>query len=102
MDLRLPQSDLLQLLKEIAEASAIHHQKQSELNTLLKGRDAAAAATERMEASIELLAIAEHWLLRTAHQAREWLDVTSRGASLFTAPSFVRSDLDNQWADRVR
>jgi uncharacterized protein YhaN len=55
-----------QLLKEIAEASAIHYQKQSELNTLTKGRDAAAAATERTEASAELLSIAEHWLLRTA------------------------------------
>jgi uncharacterized protein YhaN len=56
-----------QLLKEIAEASAIHHQKQSELNALTKGRDAAAAAaTERAKANIELVSLAERWLLRAA------------------------------------
>jgi hypothetical protein len=55
-----------QLLKEIAEASAIHHQKQSELNALIKGCDAAAAATERAKANIELVSLAERWLLRAA------------------------------------
>jgi uncharacterized protein YhaN len=55
-----------QLLKDIAEASAIHHDKKKALDALLKGRNAPAAATERAEASAELLTIAERWLLRAA------------------------------------
>jgi chromosome segregation protein len=55
-----------QILGDIADASAIHHQKRSEFESLTKGRDAAAAATERVEASTELLSVAERWLLRSA------------------------------------
>ncbi|NVN84939.1 MAG: AAA family ATPase [Rhodopseudomonas sp.] len=55
-----------QLLKDIAEASALHHQAQGEFNTLVKGRDAAAQAAERADAGAELLSIAERWLLRAA------------------------------------
>lgn len=54
------------LLGDISEASALHHQKQGELRTLLNGRNAGAAAAERAEASAELLSIAERWLLREA------------------------------------
>lgn len=55
-----------QLLKEIAEASAIHHQKVIEFQALAEGRDAVAAATARVEAGAELLSIAERWVLRSA------------------------------------
>ena len=55
-----------QLLKDIAEASALHHDKKNALDALLKGRNAPAAATERAEAGAELLSVAERWLLRAA------------------------------------
>jgi uncharacterized protein YhaN len=55
-----------QLLKDIADASAFHQQKRGELDALLKGRDAGAAAAERAEANAELLSVAERWLLRSA------------------------------------
>lgn len=55
-----------QLLKDIADASAAHHDKKNALDALLKGRSAPAAASERAEASAELLSIAERWLLRAA------------------------------------
>jgi hypothetical protein len=53
-----------QLLKDIAEASAIHHDSKNQLDALLKGRNAPALATERAEAGAELLSIAERWLVR--------------------------------------
>ena len=55
-----------QILTDIADASALQHQKQRDLDELMKGRDAASAAAERAEASAELLSIAERWLLRSA------------------------------------
>jgi uncharacterized protein YhaN len=55
-----------QLLKDITSASALSHQKQGELDALLKGRDASGTAAERAEANAELLSIAERWLLRAA------------------------------------
>ncbi|MCA6111593.1 YhaN family protein [Bradyrhizobium cenepequi] len=53
-----------QLLKDIADASAIHHQAKFDLEVLTKGRNAAAAAAERAEANAELLSIAERWILK--------------------------------------
>jgi uncharacterized protein YhaN len=53
-----------QLLKEIEEASVVHHQAKSSLEALVAGRDAALAAAERADASAELLSIAEAWLVR--------------------------------------
>jgi uncharacterized protein YhaN len=66
-----------QLLKDIAEASAVHHQRQRELETLTKGRDAASAAAQRAEANAELLSVAEGWLLRSAaaHLARRAIEL---------------------------
>ena len=55
-----------QLLRDIAEASVVHHDKKNQLEALLKGRNAPALATERAEAGAELLSIAERWLLRAA------------------------------------
>jgi uncharacterized protein YhaN len=55
-----------QLLDEIAQTSALHHQKQRDYDVLTKGRDAGAAAAERAEAGAELVSVAERWLLRTA------------------------------------
>jgi len=55
-----------QLLKEIEQASAHHHDKKSQLDALLRGRNAPAAATARAEAGAELLSVAERWLLRAA------------------------------------
>lgn len=55
-----------QLLKDIADASALHHDRKTSLDALLKGRNAPAAATERAEAGAELLSVAERWLLRAA------------------------------------
>jgi uncharacterized protein YhaN len=55
-----------QLLDEIGAAQLAHHQAQAGYDTLLKGRNAAAAATERAEANAELLSVAERWLLRAA------------------------------------
>jgi len=53
-----------QLLKDIADASALLHQAQGEFNALVKGRDAATQAARRADAGAELLSIAERWLLR--------------------------------------
>ncbi|MGJ5074005.1 AAA family ATPase [Bradyrhizobium oligotrophicum] len=55
-----------QLLKDIAEASVILHEKERLLGALLKGRNAPALAAERAEAGAELVSIAERWLLRAA------------------------------------
>jgi chromosome segregation protein len=97
-----------QLLKEIADASAIHHQKQSELDALTKGRDGAAAAAQRAEAGAELLSIAEGWLLRSAasrlaeraierHRAKVQDPMIARASTLFamaTASAFVGLGID--------
>ncbi len=83
-----------QLLKDIADASAIQHQKTTDLDNLTKGRDAVAAATERAEASAELLSIAERWLLRSAaaklasraiekHRAKVQDPLIARASALF-------------------
>jgi chromosome segregation protein len=55
-----------QLLEDVTEASAAHHQAQAHLDALIKDSNAADAAVERAEANAELLSIAERWLLRAA------------------------------------
>jgi hypothetical protein len=55
-----------QLLKYIADASTLGHQKQVELSALLKGRDGGGAAEERAEANAELLSITERQLASAA------------------------------------
>ncbi|MET0878637.1 MAG: AAA family ATPase, partial [Tardiphaga sp.] len=55
-----------QLLDDIARTSAELHQKQRDYDALIQGRDATAAAAERAEAGVELVDIAERWLLRSA------------------------------------
>jgi len=55
-----------QVLKDIEAASAVHHQEQTAFEALMRGRNVAAAAAERADASAELLEIAESWLLRAA------------------------------------
>jgi hypothetical protein len=83
-----------QLLKDISEASANHRQKETDLAALLKGKDAVAAVTEKVEAGAELLSIAETWLLRAAasrlasfaierHRAMVQNPLVSRASSLF-------------------
>jgi len=87
-----------QLLKDIATASATLQQKQTAHDTLLQGRDANAAASERAQASAELLSIAESWLLRAAaarlagraierHRARMQDPMIARAGELFAAAS---------------
>ncbi|MEH6949909.1 AAA family ATPase [Nitrobacter sp. NHB1] len=83
-----------QLLKDITSASALSHQKQGELDALLKGRDASGTAAERAEANAELLSVAERWLLRAAasrlaartierHRAMVQDPLISRAGTLF-------------------
>jgi chromosome segregation protein len=83
-----------QLIQEIEEASACHHQAKLQLETLTKGRDAAAAAVQRAEASAELLGVAETWLLKAAasrlasraierHRAKVQDPVIARAGDLF-------------------
>ncbi|MDB5616559.1 YhaN family protein [Tardiphaga sp.] len=55
-----------ELLEDFKRTSAELHQKQRDFETLVKGRDAAAAAAERAEAGVELVSVAERWLLRVA------------------------------------
>jgi uncharacterized protein YhaN len=55
-----------QVMEDIRRVSAEQHQKQRDYDLLIKGRDAAAAAAERAEAGVELVGIAERWLLRSA------------------------------------
>lgn len=81
-----------QLLKSIEEASAIHHQKQRELDILLRGRDASAAATERAESSAELLSIAEGWLLRSA-ACRLALRTIERHRAMVQDPLIARASI---------
>lgn len=87
-----------QVLQNIASASASLQQKRSERDTLLQGRDANAAASERAQASAELLSIAENWLLRAAaarlagraierHRARMQDPMIARAGELFAAAS---------------
>jgi uncharacterized protein YhaN len=87
-----------QLLQEIASASATLQQKRSERDGLLQGRDANAAASERAQASAELLSVAESWLLRAAaarlagraierHRARMQDPMIARAGKLFAAAS---------------
>jgi hypothetical protein len=97
-----------QLLKDIAEASAIHHQKRRELEALTKGRNAAGAAARRVEAGAELLSIAEGWLLKSAashlarhaielHRAKVQHPMIARASQLFgmaTANAFAGVDID--------
>lgn len=52
------------LLKDIEQALLAHHQAERALAELSAGRNAPAAATERSDASAELLSIAEGWVLR--------------------------------------
>ena len=100
--------DQLQILNDIAEASALQHQKQRDLDDLMKGRDAAAAAAERAEASAELLSIAERWLLRSAavrlatraiekHRAMVQDPLIARASALFataTGDAFMGLGID--------
>ncbi len=92
-----------QLLHDIATASATLQQRRTERDALLKGRDAAAAATERAEADTELLAIAQRWLLRAAaarlaaraierHRARVQDPLIARAGVLFAAASGAAFD----------
>jgi chromosome segregation protein len=55
-----------ELLEDFKRTSAELHQKQRDFEALVKGRDAAAAAAERAEAGVELVSVAERWLLRSA------------------------------------
>lgn len=55
-----------QVMRDIADASATHRQRQVDLEALVKGRNAAAAAVERAEANAELLSVAERWLVKAA------------------------------------
>lgn len=99
------------LLKDITDASALSHQKQVELNALLKGRDAGAAAAERAEANAELLTVAERWLLRSAaarlaaraierHRAMVQDPLISRASTLFAmATDNAFSDLGIDYGD---
>lgn len=84
-----------QLLKDIAAASAAHHQQTRELEALTRGRNAAAAAARRAEAGAEMLAIAEDWLLQSAaahlarraielHRAKVQDPMIARASELFT------------------
>lgn len=97
-----------QLLKEIADVSAIHHQQQRELQTLTAGRDAAGAATRRVAAGADMLSIAEDWLLRSAasllarraielHRAKVQDPMISRAGVLFalaTADAYAGLGID--------
>ncbi len=105
-DIEREQLRQTQLLQEISTASALLQQKQSAHDSLLQGRDANAAASERAQASAELLSIAESWLLRAAaarlagraierHRARMQDPMIARAGELFAAAS------DGAFADLV-
>lgn len=54
------------LLTEIAEASAVKHQRKADLDALMAGRNADVAMAERAAADTEILSIASTWLRRAA------------------------------------
>ncbi|WP_022720553.1 YhaN family protein [Rhodopseudomonas sp. B29] len=97
-----------QLLKDISDASATLYQRQRELETLTKGRDAAGAAVRRREAAAELIGVAESWLLRAAsallarrvvelHRAKVQDPMVARAGELFalaTADAFAGLGID--------
>lgn len=97
-----------QWLKDITEASAAHHQRLRELETLQKGRNAASAATQRQEAGADMVSIAEDWLLRSAaallarraidlHRAKVQNPIIARAGDLFalaTAGAFAGLAID--------
>ncbi|WP_346294700.1 AAA family ATPase [Rhodopseudomonas sp. P1] len=96
------------LLQDISDASATLYQRQRELETLTKGRDAAGAAVRRREAAAELIGIAESWLLRAAsallarrvvelHRAKVQDPMVARAGELFalaTADAFAGLGID--------
>ena len=55
-----------EVLEDFKRTSAELHQKQRDFEALVRGRDAAAAAAERAESAVELVSVAERWLLRSA------------------------------------
>jgi chromosome segregation protein len=97
-----------QLLRDIAAASALHHQQRRELETLAKGRNAAAAAARRAEAGAEIVSIAEDWLLKSAaaqlarraidlHRSKVQDPMIARASDLFamaTAGAFAGLGID--------
>ena len=97
-DIEREQLRQTQLLDDIREASATLQQKRTEHDSLLQGRDAGAAASERAQASADLLSVAEGWLLRAAaarlagraierHRAQMQDPMIARAGELFTAAS---------------
>lgn len=105
-DIEREQLRQTQLLKDISTASAALQQKQTAHDSLLQGRDANAAASERAQAGGELLSIAESWLLRAAaarlagraierHRARMQDPMIARAGELFATAS------DGAFADLV-
>ncbi|MGO9741965.1 MAG: AAA family ATPase [Roseiarcus sp.] len=103
-----------ELMAAIPDAARAARDAESEVETLERGRDAAGAARERMEARGELLDIAERWLLRQGaarlaakaidrHRAAAQDPLVDRAGKLFrvaTAQSFSRLATDYDDADR--
>lgn len=97
-----------QLLKDIAGVSVTHIQLQRDLETLMKGRNAISAATQRREAGADMVSIAEDWLLRSAasllarraielHRAKVQSPIIGRAGDLFalaTADAFSGLGID--------
>jgi uncharacterized protein YhaN len=63
-EIELTRRQRAEWLQAIPEAARAARDAQAEYDTLAKGRDAAGAARERMEARGDLMDIAERWLLR--------------------------------------
>ncbi|MDE5464752.1 YhaN family protein [Bradyrhizobium sp. CSS354] len=81
-----------QLLRDIAEASANHHERKNRLELLLKGRNAPALAAERAEAGAELQSVAERWLVRAA-ASRLALRAIERHRAMVQDPLIARASV---------
>jgi uncharacterized protein YhaN len=102
------------LLNEIGAAAAEASERQARREALARGRDAADAARERVEAAGELLDVAERWLARAAaaklahlaiekHRAAAQDPLIGRAGELFalaTAGSFSGLGVGYDKADR--
>ena len=103
-----------ELLKALSEAARAVRDAEAEYEVLARGRDAAGAARERVEARGELLDIAERWLIRQGaaklaaraierHRAAAEDPLIRRAGELLcvaSAKSFVKLATDYDDADR--
>ncbi len=87
-----------QIVTDIENAATSWHEAEKSLDMLVKGRDAAGAASDKAEAGVQLLSVASRWLVRAAaarlaavaierHRAAVQDPLLTRASALFAIAS---------------